>query len=203
MPSTLARPGGNITGLNVILDDLSGKKLELLKIMSPGLSRVAVFANPANPGMAPILNNTMTAAPKFGISILQVDARTAADIENGFDVIARERAQAVIVLGDPTFIASVQRKLFAKLIAKHGLASIFDYREDVVAGGLMSYGQNLTDFYRRAATLVDKILKGSKPGDIPFEQPMKIHLAINRRTATTLGLTVPTELLLRADEVIE
>ncbi len=198
---SLARPGGNISGLSLILADLSAKKLELLKALMPGISRVAVFANPGNPSHPVILKNAEGAGRQFGITVLRVDVSNPEQIDHSFDVITREHAQAIWVQGDPSFIA--YRMHFASLAVRLRLPSIFDYREDVLVGGLMSYGQRLADFYHRAATYVDKILKGVKTADLPWEQPMKLHLAINRKTASVLGLAVPKDLLLRADEIIE
>jgi putative ABC transport system substrate-binding protein len=199
--ASLARPGGNITGLSLMIIDLSPKYLELLKLMLPALSRVAVLLNPGTSFEFAVLKSIQAAAQQFGVKILAVEARTLEEIERGFAAMRRERADAVIVLGDSFFIA--QRRQITELAARNRLPSMFAYREDVEAGGLMSYGQNLADFYRRAATYVDKILKGAKPGELPIEQPMKVHLAINRKTAKTLGLSIPQEVLLRVDEVIE
>ncbi len=199
--ASLARPGGNITGLSLMNIDLTPKRFELLKLIMPALSRVAVLMNPGNSGHPAILKSVQAAAQPLGVKILPVDARTPDEIEHGFAAMKRERADAVIILGDPFFPG--QRRQITELVARNRLPSMFYFREDVEAGGLMSYGQNITDFYRHAATYVDKILKGAKPGELPIEQPTKIHLAINRKTAKALGLTVPQELLLRADVVIE
>ena len=199
--ASLARPGGNITGLSLIWVDLIPKQLELLKTIKPTLSRVAVLANSSNSSHPAILKSLQTAAQQFGVKVLPVDARTMEDIERGFATMTRERAEAVIIVGDPYFIG--QRRQIVELAVKNRIPSIFPFREDVAAGGLMSYGQNLNDFYRRAATYVDKILKGAKPGDLPIEQPTVFELIINRKTAKALGLTISNELLLRADKVIE
>ena len=198
---SLTRPGGNITGLSLIAIDLSPKHFELLTIMVPRLSRVAVLANPGNSSHPAILKSLQTAAQQVGIKVLPMDARTPEEIERGFAMMKRERAEAVIVAADGFFVG--QRRRIAELAAKNRTPSMYAFREHVGAGGLMSYGQNLTEHYRSAATYVDKILKGAKPGDLPFEQPTRIHLAINRKTAKALGLKIPQELLLRADEVIE
>jgi putative ABC transport system substrate-binding protein len=199
--TSLARPGGNITGLSIITIDLSAKNLELLKIMTPALSRAAFLVNPGNSTHPAALKNVQAAAQQLGVKILPVDARTAEEIERGYAAMRRDRADAVIIPGDGYFI--LQRRQITELAARYRLPSMCPFREYVEAGGLMSYGQNLVDFYQRAATYVDKILKGAKPGELPIEQPTKIHLAINRKTAKALGLTIPQEILLRADEVIE
>ena len=199
--ASLARPGGNITGLSLMVLDSSPKQLELLKIMIPRLSRVAVLLNPGTSSHPQILKNIQAAAQQVGIKVLPVEARTAEEIERGFALMRRERAGAVIVAADSFFLW--RRQQISELAVTNRMPSMFPNREEVQAGGLMSYGQSLTDFYRRAATYVDKILKGAKPADLPIEQPTKIHLAINRKTATALGLKIPQELLLRADEVIE
>jgi putative ABC transport system substrate-binding protein len=199
--ASLARPGGNITGLSVITSDVYPKQLELLKTMLPVLSRCAVLVDPRNPRYPANLKSVQAAAQKLGVTILPVDTRTPEEIERGFAAMKRERADAVVVLADSFFLG--QRRQITELAARNRLPSMFSYREDVEAGGLMSYGQNLADYYRRAATYVDKILKGAKPGELPFEQPTKIHLAINRKTANALGIAVSKEMLFRADEVIE
>ena len=199
--ASLARPGGNVTGLSLMAVDLSPKQLELLKIMRPRLSSVAVLLNFGNAGHPAILKSVQSAARQVGIKALPVDARAPEEIERGFATMTRERIEAVIVAGDAFFVG--QRRRIAELALKHRMPSMFLTREDVQAGGLMSYGPNLAEFYRRGATYVDKILKGAKPGDLPIEQPTQIHLAINLKTAKMLGLVVSNELLSRADEVIE
>jgi putative ABC transport system substrate-binding protein len=199
--ASLARPGGNITGQSYIPIAVSAKQIELLKLMLPGLSRVAILANPSNPTHPAILKDAQTAAQQTGTKSLPVDARTAEDVERGFAMITRDHAEAVLVVADSFFIG--QRRQIADLAMKHRIPSMFSYREGVEAGGLMSYGQDLVRFYRHAATYVDKIIRGAKPSELPIEQPMIFHLAINRKTAKVLGLTIPNELLLRADEVIE
>jgi len=201
LAASLARPGGNITGLSIITPDVYPKQLELLKLIMPALSRAAFLVNSDTPGLPAVLNNVQAAAQKLGVVMLPIDARTQEEIERGFAEMGRERADAVIVQADAFFTA--QRRQISELVTHNRLPSVFYYRENVQAGGLMSYGQNLVDYYRRAATYVDKILKGAKPSELPIEQPMKIHLAINQKTAKALGITVSKELLFRADEVIE
>ncbi len=198
---SLARPGVNITGLSNLAGDLGSKHLEMLLTMVPKLSRVAVLVNPANLAYASILKNVQAAAQKAGIKVLPVKAQTPQEIESAFSMMAREYAGAVIVTLDPFFIQ--QGLQIAVQAAKHRLPSIFANREYAEAGGLMSYGQNQADIYRRAAGYVDRILKGAKPGELPVEQPTKLELFINRKTAKMLGLTIPQSLLISADKVIE
>jgi ABC-type uncharacterized transport system substrate-binding protein len=198
---TLARPGGNITGLSNLSAEVSPKHLEMLLSMVPKLSRVAVLVNPANPAHAMVLKSVQSAAQRTSAKILPVEARTAPEIEKAFSAMAREKAGAVIVARDGFFIQQVRQ--IAELAAKNRLPSISGYRNYAEAGGLMSYGQNPAESFRRAATYVDKILKGAKPGDLPVEQPTKFELLINRKTAKALGLTIPQSLLISADRVIE
>ncbi len=198
---TLTRPGGNITGLSLTTSDMSPKHLELLKLMLPKLKHLAVLVNLGNPAHPAVVKSIETNAQKLGVKTQVLDARNADDIERNFAIIKRERAEAIIVAVDGFFID--QRKQIAGLALKDRLPTIFSAQEHVEAGGLMSYGQNLTDMYRRAAGYVDKIFKGAKPGDLPIEQPAVFSLAINRKTAKSLGLVIPDELMLRADKVIE
>jgi putative ABC transport system substrate-binding protein len=199
--TSLSRPGGNITGLSNIVTELSIKHLELLRTAVPKLSRVAVLINPLNPSDSLILEQIQGAAYARGVKVFPVEATSASQIEAGFGAMTRERAGALIVAADSYF--DVQRDQITQLAIKNRLPTIFSSREMTEAGGLMSYGQDLAEHYRRAATYVDKILKGAKPGDLPIEQPTVLELVINRRIAKALGLTIPQELLLRADSVIE
>ena len=199
--ASLSRPGGNITGLSNIAVDLSSKYLELLRVAVPKLSRVAVLVNPGHPIHPDMLKNIQAAAKTTGVKVSPLQASTASQIEAAFGAIKRERAGALILLPDQVFLT--QARQIAELAAKNRLPTMFWLRELVEAGGLMSYGQNLAEHYRRAATYVDKILKGAKPGDLPVEQSTIFEMVINRKTAKALGLTIPQELLLRADEVIE
>jgi putative tryptophan/tyrosine transport system substrate-binding protein len=199
--TSLSRPGGNITGLSSIVTELSIKHLELLRTAVPKLSRVAVLINPLNPSDSLILEQVYGAAYTRGVKLFPVEASSASQIEAGFGAMTRERTEALIVAADSYF--DVQRDQITKLAVKNRLPTIFSSRELTEAGGLMSYGQDLAEHYRRAATYVDKILKGAKPGDLPIEQPTVLELVINRRIAKALGLTIPQELLLRADKVIE
>ncbi len=198
---SLAHPGGNITGLSDLRTDTSPKLLEMLRSVAPTLSRVAVLVNPSGWSQLLYVNGLQSSAQSMSLTILPVEARTATDIEKAFFAISQAKAGAVIVLRDGVFID--QRRQIAELAAKHRLLTTSDGREYVDAGALMSYGPSLADQLRRAASYVDKILKGAKPGDLPVEQPTKLELVINLKTAKALGLTVPQSLLLRADEVIQ
>jgi putative tryptophan/tyrosine transport system substrate-binding protein len=199
--ASLARPGGNMTGMAFSATDLGPKLLELLMAAVPKLSRVALLLQPDNPAHPPQLKRTMSAAQKVGIQIVLAEAGTVPEIEREFAMMTKERANAVMILPDP-FVLSALRVIAAQAL-KHRLPSISALREYPEAGGLMSYGANTVDNFRRAAAYVDKILKGTRPGDLPFEQPTRYQLVINRRTATVLGLGIPPALLRQADEVIQ
>ncbi len=198
---SLAHPGGNITGVTNIASDLGPKHLEMLLSMVPKLSRVAILLNPDNSAHATALKNVQAAAQRTGVTILSLNARAPQKIENAFSKMAREKAGGLIVPRDPLFIQ--QTRQIAELAAKHRLPTIAGVREYVEAGGLMSYGASLTDLYRRAATYVDKIFKGAKPGALPVEQPTTFELFINGKTAKALGLKIPYSLQILAGKVIE
>jgi putative tryptophan/tyrosine transport system substrate-binding protein len=198
--ASLARPGGNVTGLSNLAGDLRPKLLEMLLGVMPALTRVAVLVNPARPDNAG-MKILQAAAQTNNVTILPAHARTPQDIANAFSMMTREKAAAVITTLNPFFVQ--QGRQIAELAANHRLPSIAPNREYAESGGLMSYGQNQTESYRRAATYVDKILKGTKPGDLPIEQPTKFDLVINLKTAKALGLTIPPSVLIRATEVIE
>ncbi len=198
---SLAHPGGNITGLSTLRTDTSPKLLEMLRSVAPSLSRVAVLVNPANTSQPILVKGVQSAAQSMSLTILPVEVRTAPDIESAFSAISQGKAGAVIVVRDGVFLE--QRRQIAELAVKNRLLTVSDNREYVDAGALMSYGPSLADQLRRAASYVDKILKGAKPGDLPVEQPTKLELVINLKTAKALGLTIPQSLLLRADEVIQ
>jgi len=199
--ATLARPGRNITGLSTLSPELSGKRLELLKEVLPRLSRVAVFGSSVQPGNAQSLRETELAATAFGVQLQLLDLRVASDVEPTFRAARDRRANAAIVLSSP--LATRQRIQIAELARKSRLPAIYPQSDYMDAGGLMFYGPSLTDLFRRAATYVDKILKGAKPGDLPVEQPTKFDLAINLKTAKQIGLTIPPNVLARADRVIK
>lgn len=199
--ANLARPGGNITGTSPISAELSPKRIELLVTAMPKLSRLAVLMNPSTLNHPAQLRNVTEAAHKFGIEVRPVNAGTPEEIERGFALMARQRAPAVLVFTDTFYVQ--QARQIAELALKHRLPTMFGSEEYVDSGGLMSYGPDIRDNFRRAAVFVDKILKGAKPGDLPIEQPTRIYLVINRKTANALGFAIPQELLLRADKVIE
>jgi len=199
--ASLSRPGRNITGLSNISVDVSDKYLELLRDALPKFSRVTVLVNPEHPHHISFLKRIQATGRTINVKISPVQASTPSQIESAFTAMKQERGEALIVLPDPFLGAQVRR--IAELAAQHRLPTMFWTREHAESGGLMSYGQNFVEHYYRAATYVHKILKGAKPGDLPVEQPTKIELVINLKTAKTIGLTIPKELLLRADKVIE
>jgi putative ABC transport system substrate-binding protein len=199
--ASLARPGGNITGVSTIDAVLAAKRLQLLKELLPKLSRVAVLRNPANPVAELQFRETQAAARSLGIEIQVFDVRDRKELESAFSVIAKARADALTVIADPLFLS--QQKQLANLAIAKRLPSVFARNENVEVGGLMSYGPTLADQFRQAVTYVDKILKGAKPGDLPVEQPTRTYLVINLKTAKALGLTIPPSLLGRADQVIQ
>jgi putative ABC transport system substrate-binding protein len=199
--ASLARPGGNITGLSSSSDDTSPKQLELVATVVSNVSRIGLLGNPASPTFADVRNSAQKAGQRAGLSIVPVEARDPQEIETAFSAFAKEHVQAFIAAGDAVFFT--QRRQITELALRHRLPSIFPQREYAQAGGLMSYGENLADFFRRAASFVDKIFKGAKPGDLPIEQPTRFNLVINRKTADMLGVTIPSQLYIFADEVIE
>ena len=199
--ASLARPGGNTTGLAGSSDDSAPKQLELLTIVMPRLSRVAILTNPHNPNSAAVIKSAQFAAEKVGLVVVPVEARSPEEIEDAFAAIAKQSIAAVVVGLDAAFF--VHRQQLAQLALDNRLASMFPVRDYAAAGGLMSYGESLRDFYHRAASFVDKIFKGAKPSDLPIEQPTRFKLVINRKTADALGLTIPPQLYIFADEVIE
>jgi putative ABC transport system substrate-binding protein len=198
---SVARPGGNITGLANIASELVGKQLQLLREVVPTFSLVAVLWNPANPSNASQLREAKAAARALGVRVQPLEAQGPSDIDRTFVAMTREHAGALLVLSDSMFIA--QRDRIADLAAKSRLPAVYGLRLHAEAGGLMAYGANLLDLVRLTATYVDKILKGAKPADLPVEQPTKFELVINLKTAKALGLTIPQSLLLRADHAIE
>jgi putative ABC transport system substrate-binding protein len=201
LADSLARPGGNFTGLTDTAADLGPKQIELLMAVVPQLSRAGVLLNPDNVSHPVQMKRLMLAAQKAGVQIVLAEAGTIADIEPGFATLARERASAVILFGDTFFVQQLQQ--IAQAAIKYRVPSMYTLHEFAEAGGLMSYGADLVDNFRRAATYVDKILKGARPGDLPFEQAARYSLAINLKTAKALGITMPQSLLVRADEVIQ
>jgi putative ABC transport system substrate-binding protein len=199
--ASLARPGGNITGLTTLRPELSGKRLELLKEIVPGLSRVAVFASSNSADHGQLLKELDLAAGALGVKLQSLDIQSPKDFESAFRDAAKGRAEAVLVRV-PGSILFAHRTKVLQLAVKGRLPVIYESAEEVEAGGLMSYGLNTNDSYRRAATYVDKILKGAKPADLPVEQPMKFEFIINLKAAKQIGLTIPPNVLARADKVI-
>jgi len=199
--ASLARPGGNVTGLSVIDVDMSSKQLDLLKAFVPKLSRVAVLLNPGNAANPAVLKHLQGTAPAMGVEVVAVNASTPSAIEGAFAEAAQQRAGAVIVAADAFF--SGQGARIAASALQHRLATISIYQDHVLAGCLLNYGQNVAEFHRRSAQYVDRILKGARPEDLPVEQPTKFDLVINGKTAAALGLAIPQELLVSADRVIE
>ena len=199
--ASLARPGGNVTGSSIMVPELAGKRLQLLKEVVPGASRGAVLSNPTVTTTKLVVGETEAAARLLGVQLRSLEIRAPEDIDRAFEAAIRGRASALIVVDDPLVVA--HRARIIALAAKSRLAAVYPLREFVDAGGLMSYGANIADSYRRAATYVDKILKGAKPTDLPVEQPTRFEFAINMKTAKALGITFPQSILIRADQVIQ
>jgi ABC-type uncharacterized transport system substrate-binding protein len=199
--ASLARPGGTVTGNAILYAELSTKRLELLKEVVPGLSSVVVLWNAANPANASVWHETQAAAGALGLVLHAQEVRGAQDFAGVFARTAQVHPDALLVLDDA--LINMHREQVAAFATQEHLPSVFAARESVVAGGLMSYGPSLPALFRRAATYVDKILQGVKPADLPMEQPMKFELVINLKTAKALGITMPSSLLLLADEVIQ
>jgi putative ABC transport system substrate-binding protein len=199
--ASLARPGANITGLSLLSLELVGKQLELLKEIVPRVSRVAVLSNPTSHTHPLYLGEAKVAARSLLVQLQLLEARGPDQFESAFAAMRREHAGALLVLGDGMFF--LHRTRIATLAAMQRLPAMFAVREHVEAGGLMAYGASLSDNFRRAGTLVVKILKGAKPADLPVEQPMRFELVINMKTAKALGITIPLTILIRADQVIQ
>jgi putative ABC transport system substrate-binding protein len=198
--ASLARPGGNITGLSVQLPDTAGKRVELLREIFPGLRRLAIFGNVANPVVASEMDAAQTAAQTLRLDVIRSEFRRSEEISSAIEALIG-RADALYVCVEPLVIAN--RPRIYKLALAARLPVVHSYRDEIEAGALISYGPDVLDLYRRAAGLVDKILRGAKPADIPVEQPTKFELVVNLKTATSLGLEISPSLLARADEVIE
>jgi len=198
--ASLARPGGNITGLTHLSTDLTGKRLELLKEVVPRLLRVAVLWNPNHPGQPLAYKESQVAAQALKVKLISMEARDREEIDRVLSSMGKERPQALFELPDP--LTFFNRELITQFAAKHRLPAMHSFREYVDAGGLMSYGTSFPDLFHRAAMYVDKILKGAKPADLPVEQPKKFEFVINLKTAKQIGLTIPPNVLARADKVI-
>jgi putative tryptophan/tyrosine transport system substrate-binding protein len=199
--ASLARPGGNITGFANFEHAIGGKWLELLKDTAPGRSRVAIIFDPDNPSQTAYVQAIEAAAPSFGVQLTRADVRSVAEIERAINAFAQQPNGALLVV--PNSLTIVHRELIIALAARHRLPAIYPYRFFATSGGFISYGVDLLDLYRQAASYVDHILKGAKPGDLPVQLASKFDLVVNLKTAKALGLTVPDSLLARADEVIE
>ncbi len=199
--ASLARPGGNITGVNILTLELNVKRLQLLKEAIPEAVRIAVLVNPTNTTSGSALKDMEGAARSLGVGLLVQPVRDQKELSNAFSKATRGGAHALAVMNDPLFFA--QREQIVALAARNHLPAVYEFREFVDAGGLMGYGTSLSEMYRRVATYVDKILKGAKPSELPVEQPTKIELVINLKTAKALGVTIPQSFLIRADEVIQ
>jgi putative tryptophan/tyrosine transport system substrate-binding protein len=199
--ASLARPGGNITGLAMLAPETSGKQLEILKRIIPKLSRVAIIGNSENPGDAQALRETVLAAGAYEVYLRYLDILDAKDIESTIRAASKGRADALLVLGNP--ILNAHRKQIVDGVIKQRLPAAYTRPEYIEDGGLMYYGTNYNDLYRRAATYVDKILKGAKPAELPVEQPMKFEFIVNLQAAKKIGLTIPPNVLVRATKVIK
>jgi putative ABC transport system substrate-binding protein len=199
--ASLRQPGGNVTGVTSITSELAGKRFEILRTVAPGASRIAILWDERNAASRLAVDGTEAAAKTANVTIRNVPVHSPAEIEAAFATVDRDRAGALSIVPSPMFFS--HRKRFAELALKHRLPTVVGSREYVEAGGLVSYSPDYPDLFRRAATFVDKILKGARPADLPIEQPTKFELVINLKTAKALGLTIPPSLLARADEVIQ
>ena len=199
--SSLGRPGGNATGVSLLSPELTGKQLELLKAATPKATRIAVLYNPANPAGGDSLNAARDAARTLSLEMQVLEVREPKDLAGAFSSLVAWRAGALLVFPDP--VLGNELDAIAKLATKHRVPALYVRREFTEAGGLLAYGPSFRENYRRAASYVDKILKGAKPADLPVEQPTKFELVVNLKTAKALGLTIPRSVLLRADELIQ
>jgi putative ABC transport system substrate-binding protein len=198
--SSLARPGGNLTGLNLLTTELGIKRLELLKESFPKIRRVAILGNPTNPNHAMQVNETQAAAKQLGLQVQVLEARNLNEVETAFSKLSEKSVSALLML--PDSMLNAHRERSAELATKSRVPAIFEFKEFVEAGGLMSYGTNIVAVYRRVAVYVDKIVKGAKPSDLPVEQPTNFEFVINLKTANQMGVTIPPNVLSRADKVI-
>ena len=199
--ASLARPGGNMTGNTILGPDLSPKRLQILREVIPSVSRAAFLWNPDNASNVVIRDELQAAMPKLGMSLVSVEVRSTSEFDAAFGAMLREHPDALLMTNDPFHQLHIQRII--AFLAENRIPGMFQTRENVLAGGFMSYGASLPDLFRRAASYVHKILQGTRPADLPVEQPTKFELVINVKTAKALGLTIPELFLLRADEVIE
>jgi putative ABC transport system substrate-binding protein len=199
--ASLKHPGGNITGLTASFDDTAPKQVELLSMVVPNMARIGLLVDPSSPTYLPFRKSVEAATAKMSLSVTLVEVSSLDQIDIAFQTFKTADVRAFIAMSSALFFGEQNRLI--QLALRNGLPSMFSQREYTVAGGLMSYGENLSDFFYRAASFVDKIFKGAKPGDLPIEQPTRFHLVINRKTADVLGLTIPPQLFIFADEVIE
>jgi putative ABC transport system substrate-binding protein len=200
--ASLARPGGNITGVSTLGLELAGKRLELLKETVPQLGRVAVLTNPAAPPHKAFLENLTVVSQELGLQLQHLEVRSSDELDQAFATLTQAGAEALFVLPDPPLLDRLDRRI-ADQTAQHRLPAIYPFKSYVDAGGLMSYAPHVPDIYRRAAYYVDKILKGAKPADLPVEQPTRFEFVISLKAARALGLTIPPSILLQADEVLQ
>ena len=198
--ASLARPGGNITGMSMLLTELAAKELEMMT-EALQVRRIGILWNPTTPSHSRALQAVEAAGEKLGLELREVPATSLEELEPALATMAQENVGGFVAVGSPLFVGA--RELLATLALKHRLPGMFSFREQVVAGGLMSYAADINDLHWRAAAYIDKILKGAKPADLPVEQASKFELIVNLKTANELGLTIPTAILARADEVIE
>jgi putative tryptophan/tyrosine transport system substrate-binding protein len=201
LDASLNRPGGNLTGVTLLYDDMAAKRLQMLHELMPAANSIAVLANPANAGLAPQLKELNDAAPIPGIRLLVLQANAQREFDGAFARLIDERAAGLVVLGDPSFSARSDQLI--ALVARYAVPAIYQDRETTAAGGLMSYGGSFRDARRIIGNYAGRIIKGESPADLPVHQSTRVELAINMKTAKALGLTVPPTLLARADEVIE
>jgi putative tryptophan/tyrosine transport system substrate-binding protein len=199
--ASLGRPGGNVTGIQTLSVELSGKRLEMAREVVPGASRLAILGDTGSPASVSGVRETQATAPALGVRLYAVSVRSPADLDGAFSTIARERPAVLIVTPSPMFFG--ERRRLAELAVKHRLPTVYGSLEYAEAGGLLAYGADLADGFRRAPVYVDRILKGARPGDLPIEQATKLRLVVNLKTAKALGLTIPPAVLARADEIIE
>lgn len=198
---SLSRPGGNVTGLTLVSQDTVGKQLQLLKEAVPGMTRVAVVTNPTNPVYGPVLKDVELKGEKLHLRVDRIGVQDGSELEPAFDAARKAGVGGLVFLRDSVFVTNQEQLL--GIVSRHRLPAMYGVRDFVDGGGLMSYGPNMSEMYRRAAVYVDRILKGTKPGDLPVEQAERFELVVNKRTARALGVTLPPTLLLRADQVIE
>ncbi len=199
--ASLNRPGGNATGASLFTSELEAKKLALLREMIPNAPLIALLVNPTNPSAETDIEDVQKAASAVGQRIFLLKASSEQDIDIAFEAVVQQRANALLVAHDPIFLS--RRDQFIALAARHAMPAIYEFREFVVAGGLMSYGSKIADNYRLGGNYAGRILKGAKPADLPVQQPTKFELVVNFKTAKALGLDIPPTLLARVDEVIE